>query len=321
MGKRILSALLLIAIVFSFLFFWWQKSTQAVNPEDKKTKIFVISKGENIRQVAQRLQKEGLIRSKLAFFLLVKKGRVEKNIQAGTFRLSASMNPREILKELSHGTLDTWLTIVEGWRNEEIASLLEKELEFSSQDFLKVAQIGLMFPDTYAFPKEASAGAVVKIMLANFDRKFDQRLKEVVKREELTENEAITLASIVEREAKYDVDRPIVAGILFNRLRQEMPLQADATIQYALGYQADQKTWWKKNLTRNDLKIDSSYNSYLNIGLPPTPICNPGLAAIQAVAQPAKTDYLYYLSDKEGKMHYAETLDEHNENIRKYLAN
>lgn len=321
MGKRILSVLLLVVIVFSSLFFWWQKSTQVVNPEDKKTKIFVIGKGENIRQVVQRLQEEDLIRSKLAFFLLVKKERAEKNIQAGTFRLSASMSPREILKELSHGTLDTWLTIIEGWRNEEIASLLEKELTVSSQDFLKVAQIGLMFPDTYAFPKEASAGAVVKIMLTNFDRKFDQKLKAAVKKEGLTESEAITLASIVEREAKYDADRPIVAGVLFNRLRRKMPLQADATIQYALGYQAESETWWKKNLTKDDLKIDSSYNSYLNVGLPPTPICNPGLAAIQAVAQPAKTDHLYYLSDKEGKMHYAKTLEEHNENIRKYLPN
>jgi len=231
------------------------------------------------------------------------------------------MEPELILEKLAHGTLDIWLTIIEGWRNEEIATLLEKEFNFSSQDFLNVSQSGYMFPDTYAFPKEASAAAVAKIMLSNFQQKFDENLREAIKKEDLVEEEAIVLASIVEREARYDVDRPMVAGILLNRLRQGMPLQADATVQYALGYQSDSRTWWKKGLARDDLKIDSPYNTYLNIGLPPSPICNPGLATIKAVAYPEKTDYLYYLSDKEGRMHYAKTLDEHNENIRKYLSN
>lgn len=310
--------------VFSF---WWWQASQVANPQDKQTKIFIVSRGEGIRQVSSRLEDERFIRSKLAFFLLVKMKGAEKNIQAGTFRLSSSMRPEVIIKELLHGTLDIWVTTVEGWRNEEIAALLEKELQIPSVDFLKIAQIGYMFPDTYAFPKEASGGAVAKIIKANFERKFDQKLKEAVKKEGLTEEEAIILASIVEREAKYGEDRPLVAGILLNRLRQEMPLQADATVQYAVAMKqcsnvaVQQCDWWPKNLTKDNLKIDSLYNTYLNVGLPPTPISNPGLEAIKAVTYPQKTDYLFYLSDKEGRMHYAQTLDEHNENIRKYLGN
>lgn len=321
MKKRILLTLFLVTVSTLFLSVWWLQSTQAVNPQDKKTKIFVIGRGENVRQVARRLEDEDLIHSKLSFFFLVKKGRAEKNIQAGTFRLSPSMKPEEIIENLAHGTLDIWLTTIEGWRNEEIASLLEEKLGFPGENFLKVAKIGYMFPDTYAIPKEASAGAVTQIMLANFNQKFDPKLRAAVKSEGLSEEEGIILASIVEREALYDEDRPVIAGILLNRLRQGMPLQTDATIQYALGYQVVEKTWWKKNLTKEDLKTNSLHNTYMKIGLPLTPISNPGLAAIQAVAEPVKTDDLYYLSDKNGKMHYAKTLEEHNENIRKYLAN
>ena len=321
MKIRITLSLFLVAVfVFGFSL-WWRESTQVLNPQDKTSKIFVVAQGENVRQVALRLEGEGLIRSKIAFFLLIKKESAEKNIQAGTFRLSASMTPDKILDELAHGTLDIWVTIVEGLRNEEIASLLEDKLDFSSEDFLKVSKVGYMFPDTYAFPKQASAGAVAQIMVSNFREKFDPQLKEAAQKEGLNEGEVLILASIVEREAKYDEDRPIVAGILLNRIKQDMPLQADATVQYALGYQAAQKTWWKKDLTKEDLKIASPYNTYLNSGFPPTSISNPGLSTIRAAAQPAKTDYLYYLSDKEGRMHYAQTFSQHTKNIQKYLSN
>lgn len=332
MKKRIFITLFLVASFSLALWFWWSNSTQAVDLQTRETKIFVVQKGESIRQVARRLEGEKLIRSKLAFFLLMKSQGAEKNIQAGTFRLSASMPAEKILEELAHGTLDIWVTIIEGWRNEEIAALLEKELGLSPEEFLKAAEIGQMFPDTYAFPKEASTGTVTKMMADNFNRKFNQELKVALETQGLTEKEGIVLASIVEREAKYDEDRPMVAGILLNRLNEGMPLQADATVQYAVATvncppagEAGQLStvnceWWPKNLTKDDLKIDSPYNTYLNVGLPPTPIANPGLAALKAASQPTKTDYLYYLSDQDGRMHYAKTLEEHNENIRKYLA-
>ncbi|MBI4100562.1 endolytic transglycosylase MltG [Candidatus Microgenomates bacterium] len=321
MKRRILLTPLLLIILLAAVFYWWQQVLQPANSSDKKAKIFVVKKGENVNEVARNLEDEDLIRSKVAFFLFVKKEGAEKNIQAGTFRLSPSMSLPTILEKLSHGTLDIWITTIEGWRNEEIASLVEKELDIPSANFLKEAKSGYMFPDTYAVPKEASSGAVTKIMLDNFNKKFDQNLKDAVRQEGLTEEQAIVLASIVEREVWDDTDRPIVAGILLNRLKQGMPLQTDATVQYALGYQSEEKTWWKKSLTLDDLKVSSPYNTYLNAGLPPAPISNPGLAAIQAVAYPAKSDYLYYISDLNGQTHYAKTLDEHNENVRKYLRN
>lgn len=324
MKIRFLLILFLAGVLTLGFSFWWRFSTQALNPEDKRVKIFTIGKGENVRQVTRRLKEEGLIRSKIAFFLLIKKSNAEKKIQAGTFRLSPSMTPEKILEEFAHGTLDIWLTVIEGWRNEEIARLLEEKLGLPPEDFLKVAKVGYMFPDTYAFPKEASAASVARKMLVTFESKFGPKLKERAQKEGLTEKEVIILASMVEREVKYADDRPKVAGILLNRLRQEMPLQVDATVQYALASlkckQSVKCDWWLENLTREDLEIDSPYNTYLNVDLPPTPISNPGLASIEALVYPTKTAYLYYLSDHEGKMHYAQTLEEHNENIRKYLT-
>ncbi|MDP3998389.1 MAG: endolytic transglycosylase MltG, partial [bacterium] len=337
MKTRFFAILLLTALIPLFSFFWWQSTGGAVNSQDKQTKIFVVHRGESIRDVSRRLREEGLIHSQLAFFLRVKMEKAEKNIQAGTFRLSVSMTPEEIIKELAHGTLDIWVTIIEGWRAEEVAEYLKKSLpetadyqngpvspsssDWSSRDGSQGGQVveidpylaaalgheGYLFPDTYLVPKGTSASAVISILLANFEKKFDKKLGEDAQKTGLSKEQTITLASIVEREAKYDDDRPVIAGILLNRLRQGMPLQADATVQYAVGYQPEQKTWWKKSLTKDDLKIDSPYNTYLNVGLPPTPISNPGLAAIKAAAQPAQTDNLYYLSDKDGRMHYAKT--------------
>ena len=136
----------------------------------------------------------------------------------------------------------------------------------------------------------------------------------------MTEKEVLILASLVEKEARHDEDRQKVASIILKRLKNDIKLQIDATVQYALGYQSEEKTWWKKNLTQEDLDIDSPYNTYKNEGLPPGPIANPGLASIEAVINAdANTSYLYYISDKNGNMHYARTLEEHQANIDKYL--
>jgi UPF0755 protein len=129
----------------------------------------------------------------------------------------------------------------------------------------------------------------------------------------------MVLASIVEREGRTDEDRPVIAGILLKRLNSDWPLQADATLQYALGYQAFEKSWWKKALTVEDKKIRSPYNTYLNAGLPPAPISNPGLSSIRAVVYPTVSPYWYYLHDPQGRVHYATTLEEHEQNIASYL--
>ena len=223
-----------------------------------------------------------------------------------------------IANTLTHGITDIWLTIPEGWRKEEIATKIAKELNIPESEFLKVAREGYMFPDTYLIPQESTAAAVAEMLLNNFNKKVAGE-KERIKQDGLTLADIIIIASLVEREAKLASDRPLVASVILNRVEIGMKLDIDATIQYALGYQGKEKTWWKKELTSNDLAFESPYNTYQNPGLPPTAIANPGLAAIKAVVEAPKTDYLYYISDKTGKLHFAENIEEHNNNIARYL--
>jgi UPF0755 protein len=159
----------------------------------------------------------------------------------------------------------------------------------------------------------------VKIFRDNFDSKFSAQMRADAKKTGLTTDETVVLASIVEREGRSREDRPVIAGILLKRLKTDWPLQVDATLQYALGYQTFEKTWWKKELNNDDKKIKSLYNTYLYTGLPPKPICNPGLESLRAVIYPTESDYWYYLHDPSGTVHYAATIEEHNANITKYL--
>ena len=287
--------------------------------KEAEFKTFTITPGQSSSEIGKNLKKEGLIKNSIVFNLFVRLNNLAEKIQAGSFKLSPSMSLSEIGNQLTTGTFDVWITIPEGFRNEEIAQRLNEKLGIKEEDFLKIAEEGYMFPDTYLVPKESTAANIVSILRENFDRKFSDELKQMVTSRGLTEKEVIILASIVEREALFAEDRPIVAGILLNRQNIAMALEADATVQYALGYSEEEKTWWRKNLTEEDLRVNSQYNTRRHAGLPPGPICNPGLSAIQAVINPAETDYLYYLSDKEGKMHYAVSLEEHIENINQYL--
>jgi len=321
--------LILVAIIGGF--FWWKTNISAVSSQQSAiSKIFVVKKGESLSLVANRLEKEGLIRSALVFKILVSTQGLANKIQAGDFRLNSSLTTQEIAEILTHGTLDVWLTFPEGWRREEYGQRLAANLEdFDYQEFLNLTENleGKLFPDTYLVPTDASPSAVVKILTNNFEKKTKD-LK--ISRQELI------LASIVEREARAEEDRSIVAGILLKRWQKNWALQADATIQYAkanvecrmparqaspgeAGGENGECEWWAKKLTKEDLNIDSPYNTYKYKGLPPKPICNPGLAAIKAVLNPVETDFWFYLSDSQGKMHYAKTAEEHEENISKYL--
>jgi UPF0755 protein len=196
---------------------------------------------------------------------------------------------------------------------------IAKDLDIPEGEFLKHAEEGYMFPDTYLIPKDASPAAVAEIMRDNFESKVGEELLEAAGATGLTSNEVITLASIVEREGRTDEDRPVIAGILLKRIRAGWPLQADATLQYVLGYQPDGKTWWKTFLTENDKNVASPYNTYRYTGLPPFPIANPGLASIRSVINPVESEYWFYLHDPLGAVHYAETIEGHNANITSYL--
>jgi len=319
MKKRFIIFLFILLIIGISVFLWWKQALKPINPENTTPSTFNVTRGEDSRTIAEHLYKQGYIRSSLAFFVLSRFGGYGPKLQAGEFRLSPSMDLSAIADTLTKGTMDVWLTVPEGWRSEEIAVKLTKELLIPEKEFLAVAHEGYMFPETYLLPKDATAGAIADIMSKEFDTKVTEEIRNKAKTKGLSLNQLITIASLVEREARLPEDRPIVASVILNRLKEDMKLDIDATIQYVLGYQPKEKTWWKKDLTLEDLDIDSPYNTYKNPGLPPTPIANPGLAVIQAVVNAPSTNYLFYISDASGKIHPATSLEEHNANIARYL--
>lgn len=318
--KKILIAtgIILIAAVGTFIFY--REGTLPVNKSDTSTNIFVIQKGEALDSIINKLQQEKLIRNRVVFYLIVKQKGIERKIQAGDFRLSPSMDAYKIAEELTHGTLDTWVTIPEGLRKEEIAEILSKDLGISEVEFNQIAEEGYLYPDTYLIPKNPSAQLVAEMLTNTFSMKVTDEMRAQIKKKGMTENEVVTLASILEREAFGDTDRQEIADILYRRIQEGIPLQVDATVQYVLGYQPQEKRWWKKELTFDDLKIDSPYNTYKVTGLPPAPISNPGIKSIEAVINAnADTPYLFYLHDASGSTHYAKDSEGHQENINKYL--
>lgn len=329
---------LLIVIPFGLLSAWANWALAAPTQSGKSV-IFVISQNESTQSIATRLREKNLIRDVNAFRIYTRinckgidltkpttlfkkyptKDCLSGNIQAGSFKLAPTMNLPILAANLTRGKLDSWIRLVEGLRNEEIGEKLEEQYPFKKDDFLKVAAIGYMFPDTYLFKVNSTVEEVVTKMRANFDQKFDRNLQEKVKAQGLTVEEGVILASIVERESRDNDERPTVAGILLKRLREGWRLEVDATIQYALGFDEQNKTWWKKSLTDQDLKIDSPYNTRKFSGLPPTPISNPGLSALKAVANPQESSFYFYLHDSKGEIHFAKTLEEHNANKIRYL--
>ena len=295
--------------------------------QETSPKRFVIKPGQPIVQIAQNLEEAGLVKNAFAFRLLVGQMGIGKNIQAGDFSLSPNLPARELASQLTHGAIDIWITFPEGLRKEEMAEIIEASLKtsqnekyaFDKREFIKIAKEGFMFPDTYLIAKDATAQDVADQLQATFNQKVDEKLLQKGANNNLTHQDVITLASIIEREAKTNEERPIIAGILLNRINAGIALQVDATVQYAKGYDSAKDGWWPQVTTGDYKSQDSLYNTYLHTGLPPTPISNPGIESIRAAAQPQETDYIYYLHDTEGKIHYATTIEQHNENIQNYL--
>lgn len=295
--------------------------------EKDEQKIFIITPGQPVIQISKNLEEEGLIKNAFVFRLLVSQMGIGQKIQAGDFRLSPNMSSHEIAEELTHGAIDVWVTIPEGLRIEEQAERIEEKLKFGNsekfqfdkKEYIKLAEEGHMYPDTYLIAKDATAADVVQRLKLTFDEKVDKSLLEAGRANNLTGDEVITLASLIEREAKTNEERPVIAGILINRLNSGIALQVDATVQYAKGYDTASDSWWPQVTQEDYKKVKSLFNTYLRSGLPPAPIASPGLESMRAAADPADTDYFYYLHDPEGKVHYAKTADEHNKNINDYL--
>lgn len=307
-----------VVLVLGAVWMWWRQINSPVDPK-AKVQAFVVAPGETTDQILNKLQSQGIIRSSLAFKIYLKTSPKAANIQAGTFKLSGAMTMDQIMENLASSAVDKWVTLLEGWRVEQMAKQLHDEMGIDPKDFLKVAREGYMFPDTYLFNKEASAADMESILENTFEKRYSQELQDAVKTRGLTPAQGVILASIVEREARSDGERQRVASILLKRIKIGMKLDADATVQYARDtelYKNGKLTKFWQPVTVNDYhSVDSPYNTYLNNGLPPGPICNPSLSSLKAVADATDTPYLYYYHDSQGKAYYATTLQEHEDNV------
>lgn len=321
--KKLLLLPLVLVLILAGAVVWFYKNIQPVS-SNKDYQNFLISKGLSASQIGNKLQSAGLVKSALAFKIYLQFSGQAGKIQAGEFRITPSFTLFQVVNALTHGPIELWVTIPEGLRREEIALRFAKGLDrdttFTSE-FLEASkgQEGKLFPDTYLFPKDASASAVVNKMV----RTFVSKTSDLTAAKGLSFDERLVLASIIERETKTAEERPIVAGVLINRLNIGMALQVDAAVQYAVASaknknQITEAKWWEP-LTKDDLAINSPYNTYKFPGLPPGPIASPGLSSIKAAFNPAETDYMYYIHDTSGGIHFAKTLAEHNSNISKYL--
>lgn len=315
-----------------------QEDIDAPASDDFSPVIFTVQPGETAATIATRLQQQGLIRDAELFRFLLRYYKVDEKLEAGDYQLRPDMTMDEIIARLQHGRFKAALVIIpEGWRAEEIAAFLEERGIVDGQDFMELVHggsydydflrdrpqgsslEGYLFPDTYRVPPRFNAADFIDLMLETFDARFTPEMHQVAASRGMAIHEVVTLASIVEREAVVASERPIIASVFINRLHAGMKLDADPTVQYALGYQDGEGTWWKRSLqVPEDLQVDSPYNTYLHAGLPPGPICNPGVASIQAVLEPAQTDYLYFVAMGDGSHAFAETLEEHNRNREKY---
>ncbi len=312
--------------------------------DDATSTRIVVKDGDTAATVGDRLAGAAVIRSALAFRLIVRLEGLEARLQAGTYELRPNMALTQVVASIAQGRMTGgFLTIPEGWRAAEVADALDRSGVTPRDDFLRYVQNppdptildqvsapssrgleGLLFPDSYRFEKGISADKVARQMVENFRSRLSVGLRSGFDANGLTVYQAVTLASIVEREAVAANERPIIASVYLNRLKRGMRLQADPTIQYALAGDGSNVpasvVYWKHALTFADLTVTSPYNTYRVTGLPPGPICNPGLASLLAVASPATTDYLYFVAKPDGTHAFAGTLQEQEQNVAKYQS-
>ena len=303
-------------------------------------KLFLVKKGESLFEIGTNLEKKGLIKNRFFFdfYVLMKGG--QRKLQAGEYLLSSGISISEIGKKIISGkVVQEKITIIEGWNLRDIGWYFENKGMFQAEelfelvgfpaidysktidlptpkdfsldyDFLKekpkdISLEGYLFPDTYELNRGVTLEEIIRKMLNNFDKKLTEELREEIKNQNKTIFEIITIASLLEREVKIEEEKELVSGILWKRLKNQIPLQVDATISYLTG----KKTI---KISKQDTQIDSAYNTYKYRDLPLGPICNPGLESIIASVYPENSEYWYYLSTPEGKTIFSKSLEEHN---------
>ena len=353
MGRlvKLLGAIITGVIIMALgSYFWYQNAVAIPNGLSTELEVFAVEKGQGVETIAEKLVEQGFVANKLALQIYLKLNPgLANSIQAGSFELSTSMSIVEIVEKLQKATdLDyVKLTIPEGMRYDEIAEKAatvfagKNEAKFVESEFIAIAEApdsttfnskvtaflqkykpagknleGFLYPETYFFKPDTTALAVIEKLISTLEEKvITANVITAAHLEKYSFYEYLTIASIIERETFTLEEKPLIADIYFRRLEQGVQgvklLQADATLTYIVKD-------WKADVF--PLKTNKSpYNTYLYPGLPPTPISNPGLAAIKASVNPEANDYWYYIHDNDGVVHYAKTLAEHEANIRKYL--
>ncbi len=307
---------------------------------------FIIEPGETAEQIASNLVDAGILSNSELFRRYVRYYGLDSGLEAGTFTIEPHISLSSLATLLSDARFEEIeLRFIEGWRFEEMANYLrqirpanidadefealvgrQQQIDLSQFDFLaslpdSVSLEGFLFPDTYRIPIDADASYLVRAMLTNFGRQVTPSLRQAYGAQGLTVHEAVTLASIVQREAVVAEERPVMVGVFLNRLSQNILLQADPTVQYVVGFQPDTGSWWKSPLSATDLEADSPYNTYRYPGLPPAPISNPGLGALEAAGKPVETEYLFFVVDCNSTINgahvFSRTFEEHLANVER----
>ncbi len=293
-----------------------------------------VRKGSNMSEVASLLQNKGLIRSKWAVMLYARLNGLDSRLKAGDFMLQPSWTAPEILNKITEGAVEyVSFTIPEGYNTKQIADTLAKKGLINRQVFMEQVangdfnydflaglphderrMEGFLFPDTYKITHKTTEKQIIEMMLARCAKELTPEFRQKAQAQGLTLNQAVTLASIIEREAKVDAERPKVASVFLNRIKKGMRLESCATVQYALGEN-------KTRLLNKDLQINSPYNTYRHKGLPPGPIASPGQPSLLAAVNPAPGNYLFFVVFQNGEHVFSKTLAEHNRAKAKYVQN
>lgn len=327
LGWRKWTAIAVVAAVLLgaglFLAFGTSHTIERSDRDAGENIYMVVKPGTTASEISDRLMQLGVIDSRLRFWWLMKLQGDAGKFKTGTYAFTPHMDEQAVLDKLVAGdTTVVKFTIPEGFGIKEIAKRLADEGLVDEQEFLaeakdfapydymkkrpnvRYAAEGYLFPDTYVIHSDVSAEGIMKMMAEDFDTRLTPALRQQAAAKGLSIHDLITLASLVEKEARYDEDRPIIAQVFFKRLQMGMPLQSDTTLQYLMAGP-------KEDVSIEDTKIDSPYNTYQHEGLPPGPIASPGMKSILAVLNPANTDYLYFVADRQGHNHYSQTYDEH----------
>ncbi|MBM7854042.1 UPF0755 protein [Desulfohalotomaculum tongense] len=302
--------------------------------EDRQPPVIIEIPGNSTsRTVAEMLEKKGLIKSAWAFCLYSRYKGWDGKIQAGEYQLSAAMSTPEILGAITRGSQVFYsFTVPEGYTVEQIAQLLQDKGLVNKEEFLRLCREGIdrhypflknhpgtnyllegyLFPDTYKITKQSTEKDIIYMMLERFNAELEKlNFAQKAEKLNLSVHQAVTIAAMIEKEAIFDKERPIISGVIQNRLKKGMPLQIDATVLYALGEH-------REVVLYKDLEVESAYNTYRVAALPPGPIACPGSASLKAAVEPEKNSYLYYVAKPDGTHAFSRTLAEHNRNIAKY---